>query len=302
MHNIISTFFGLIMNFANACRLTLLAAIWGASFLFLRLAVPSLGPIWTISARIGLAALFLAVVAQVLKQGFAWQHWREYLILGVFNTALPFLAYGFAARTLNASMMSILNATAPIWGAIIMALIIQKMPTFKVCLGLLIGVLGVAVLVGFDRIVGQAGAALGIAACLSATLCYGIASAYTKIKASHIPSFQAAHGSMWGASLFLLPLFAASQPISTPTPIVWFAIAGLAILCTGAAYLLYFRLVREIGAASTLTVTFLIPVFGILWGSLFLGEHIGGNTVMGALVILLGTALVTGFNPLANRK
>ncbi|QLG89892.1 DMT family transporter [Chitinibacter bivalviorum] len=283
------------MNLANACRLILLAAIWGASFLFMRIAVPSLGPIWLISARIGLAAVFLALVAQILKQPFAFKHWREYLTLGLLNTALPFLAYGFAARTLNASMMAILNATAPIWGAVIMALIVRKMPSFKVGLGLLIGMSGVAVLLGFDHIIDKPGATLGIVACLSATLCYGIASAYTKLKASHIAPFQVANGSMWGASLFLLPLFVSSQPVSTPPPTVWLAIAGLAILCTGVAYLLYFRLVREIGAASTLTVTFLIPLFGVLWGALFLGEHIGGNTLIGAMIILLGTALVTGF-------
>ncbi|WP_410498699.1 DMT family transporter [Chitinibacter sp. S2-10] len=289
------------MNFANASRLILLAAIWGASFLFLRIAVPSLGPIWLISSRIGLAALFLALVAVMIKQSFAIQHWREYLFIGLFNTALPFLAYGFAAKTLNASMMSILNATAPIWGAIIMAVLMQKMPAFKVCIGLLLGMAGVAVLVGFDRIISQPGAALGIIACLTATLCYGLASAYTKLKASHVAPFQMAHGSMWGASLLMLPLFTNSQPISSPTPWVWVAIFGLAVLCTGIAYLLYFRLVREIGAASTLTVTFLIPVFGVLWGAVFLGEHIGSNTVVGALIILLGTALVTGFNPFSRK-
>ncbi|WP_157669955.1 DMT family transporter [Chitinibacter sp. GC72] len=280
------------MTFANATRLILLAAIWGASFLFMRIAVPSLGPIWLISARIGLAAVFLGLVAAALKHRFDWQNWREYLFLGLFNTALPFLAYGFAARTLNASMMSILNATAPIWGAVIMALLMRKMPARKVCLGLLLGMLGVAVLVGFDRISTQVGAGLGILACLGATLCYGIASAYTKLKAQHIAPFQVAHGSMWGASLLLAPLFLSSQPLATPTPSVWLAIIALAVLCTGFAYLLYFRLVREIGAASTLTVTFLIPVFGVLWGAVFLGEHIGGNTIAGAIIILLGTALV----------
>ncbi|WP_373974989.1 DMT family transporter [Chitinibacter sp. SCUT-21] len=285
------------MNFASASRLILLAAIWGASFLFMRIAVPSLGPVWLIGARVGGAALFLLLVAQILRHAVGWQNWREYVVLGVLNTGLPFLAYGFAARTLNASMMSILNATAPIWGALIMAVLMRKRPSAKVSLGLAIGMVGVGVLVGFDRILAQPGAELGIAACLFATLCYGLASAYTKLKASHIPPFQAAHGSMWGATILLLPLVFSSAPNSTPTTTTYLAIAGLAILCTGVAYLVYFRLVAEIGAASTLTVTFLIPVFGVLWGALFLGEHIGANTIVGAAIILLGTALVTGFKP-----
>lgn len=285
------------MNFANASRLILLAAIWGASFLFMRIAVPSLGPVWLIGARVGGAALFLLLVALILHHSVERKNWREYLLLGALNTALPFLAFGFAARTLNASMMSILNATAPIWGALIMALLMRQRPSAKVSLGLAIGMSGVAILVGFDRILAQPGAELGIAACLFATLCYGLASSYTKLKASHIPPFQAAHGSMWGATLLLLPLVLTSAPIAAPSSTAYFAIACLAILCTGVAYLVYFKLVAEIGAASTLTVTFLIPVFGILWGVLFLEEHIGANTIIGATIILLGTALVTGFKP-----
>ncbi|WP_197053871.1 DMT family transporter [Chitinibacter sp. ZOR0017] len=290
------------MPLRHLSQLFLLAAIWGASFLFLRVAVPTLGPVWLIAGRIGFAALFLGAVAALLRQGLPLGEWRHFLVLGLLNTALPFLAYGFAARQLNASLMSILNATAPIWGAIIMASLQRRLPARSVMLGLLLGMLGVAVLVGFDRVSSQPGAAWAIGACLGATLCYGLASSYAKLKASHLAPFKSAHGSMWGATLLVLPLLTVSSPAASPTPLVWGAVLALAILCTGVAYLLYFRLVRDIGAASTLTVTFLIPIFGVLWGALLLGEHIGSNTLAGGLIILLGTALVTGFNPLARLR
>lgn len=288
------------MNSASLIRLVTLSAIWGASFIFMRVAVPVLGPVVLIEARLLLAAGLLFSVGIILKQRLKLgQHWRHYLVLGLFNSALPFLLFAFAAKTLSASLLSILNATAPIWGAVIGAVWSRAPLRGKTALGLVLGVAGVGLLVGFDRVTLQPGAGWAIVAALAAAFCYGIASNYAKsapAASSHDP-YANAHGSMWAAVLLLAPAVPFFPAAATPAPGVLGAVLALGVFCTGLAYLLYFRLVADLGAASALTVTFLIPVFGILWGHLFLGEAIGWHTLAGAMVVLLGTALVTGFSP-----
>ncbi|AOY00902.1 DMT family transporter [Jeongeupia sp. USM3] len=273
----------------------LLAALWGASFLFMRVAAPALGAVWLIGLRVVVAALFLLVAALATRRALQRPNVRHYLVLGLFNTGLPFLCYGFAALSLPASLMAILNATAPIWGVLVGWLWLGQRPGATVFAGLALGVAGVAVLVGGGRF--DAAAQPAVVACLTATLGYAIASHYSKRHAQGLTAFEAAHGSMWGAALWLVPpLFAAPVP-AAPVPQVWLAVLALGIACTGAAYLLYFRLIALIGAAQALTVTFLIPVFGVLWGALFLGERLGPGAFGGALLVLAGTALVTGFVP-----
>ncbi|SMC21180.1 EamA-like transporter family protein [Andreprevotia lacus DSM 23236] len=294
------------MTAASLVRLFVLAALWGASFLFMRVAVPAFGPVWLIGLRVSIAAAFLLLIAGWRRQPLPLRgNVRHYFISGLFTSALPFLCYAFAARTLSASLMSILNATAPFWGTLVAALWLRVIPTRKAWLGLALGVIGVATLVGFDRITAKPGAGLAIAACLTATLCYGFASAYSKRYMQGMASFNVAHGSMWGASLALLPcllLVPTVQPFSSIAPQALAAVSLLAIFCTGVAYLLYFRLISDIGPASALTVTFLIPVFGVLWGVMLLDESVGLNTLAGALLVLLGTGLVTGFSPAVLRR
>ncbi|WP_255988180.1 DMT family transporter [Chitinolyticbacter albus] len=286
------------MNAASALRLILLAAIWGASFLFMRVSVPALGPVIPAVGRIVIGAVFLALVAVLLaRTRLKREHWRHYAVLGLFNTAIPFLLYGLAARSLTASMMSILNATAPIWGALVAAVWLGVKPTLKSAFGLLLGIVGVTVLVGLDAAISKPGTGWAIVAVLGATLCYATASSYSKRHAADVPPFAAAHGSMWASSLAILPLLAWQPAPVVPTPLAVLAVLALGVFCTGVAYLLYFRLVQDIGPASALTVTFLIPVFGVLWGVLLLGETVGHNTLAGAALVLLGTALATGFDP-----
>jgi drug/metabolite transporter (DMT)-like permease len=274
-----------------------LAAIWGSSFLFMRVAVPYLGAVWVAELRVALAALFLAAVSLRLhKYWLAPQHWRAYLILGLFNSALPFALFAYAAQILPASLLSILNATAPIWGAVLTALVARELPSGKTLCGLALGVTGVATLVGLDAISVQPGALLAVCAVLVATLCYGIASVYAA-SAPSIGALANANGSMWAAALWLLPVAPFLTPSTTPAPGVIAAIIALGVLCSGVAYLLYFKLIDELGAPSALSVTFLIPVFGVLWGFLFLDEQVGWHTLGGGVLVVLGTALVTGFNP-----
>jgi drug/metabolite transporter (DMT)-like permease len=285
------------MTTADLSRLLLLSAIWGASFLFMRVDAPILGPSLLIFARVLLAALFLLVVAAHLRKSLDMlRHWKHYLVLGLFNSALPFLLFAYAAQTVSASLLAILNATAPTWAAAIGFFRFRTRPSSKAFLGMLIGVIGVGLVARIETVTLPAGGALAILAGLGAAFSYGIATTYTKT-AKSVEPFANAHGSMWAATLILVPLALHAPPLETlPAPHVVFSVATLGIVCSGVAYLLYFRLVADIGAASALTVTFLIPVFGILWGALFLGEEVGWHTLGGGLMILTGTALVTGFS------
>lgn len=285
------------MNTASLIRLLLLSAIWGASFLFMRIGAPVLGPSILILARVGLAALFLLMVSLYLKKTLNTpRYWKHYLLLGFFNSALPFLLFAYAAQTVSASLLSILNATAPIWATVISAIWLRTRLSPKVLLGMSLGLVGVVLLAKFETLALPNGDLLAMVAGLGAAFSYGIATTYTK-SAITVEPFANAHGSMWAATLMLIP-FALHAPatVTMPTLHVSLSVIALGVICSGFAYLLYFRLIADLGAASALTVAFLIPVFGILWGVLFLEETVGWHTFVGGAMILVGTALVTGFS------
>lgn len=285
------------MTTASLFRLLILSAIWGGSFLFMRIGAPALGPVALMESRVLLAALFLAGVAALLRRPLGWRaHWRHYLILGLFNSALPFLLFGYAALTLPAALLAILNATSPLWGTLIAALWGPAPLSGRTLAGLALGVAGVALLVGFDPAALRPGAGLAIAASLGAALCYAAMSNYAK-SARAVEPLANAHGSMWGASLAMAPLLPFFPAPAAPDIGIAAAVLALGVVCSGVAYLLYFRLIDEIGAAPALTVTFLIPLFGVLWGWLFLDEAVGWHTLAGGAVVIVGTALVTGFSP-----
>lgn len=287
------------MSAASFFRLLCLAAIWGGSFLFMRVAANTFGPAYLIEFRVAFAAVALLLIALYLRKRVVFfKHIKHFFIIGLFNSAIPFLLFAYAAQTLNASTLAILNSTAPIWGALIGFVWYRSPLSAKTILGMVIGIGGVAVLVGLDSstIVGEA--IFPIGASLMASFSYGIATNYTK-NARQVPAFDNAHGSMWAAVIWVLPLLPFLPMQAEPSTFEWGSVITLGVLCTGLAYLLYFHLVSEIGPTSALTVTFLVPVFGILWGYLILGEPIGFNTIIGTILVLSGTMLVTGFSPAA---
>ncbi|MDF0605811.1 DMT family transporter [Neisseriaceae bacterium TC5R-5] len=284
------------MTTANLIRLTLLSAIWGSSFLFMRISVTAFGPALLIFARVGLAALFLLIIARQLHKTLPIrQHWRHFLLLGLFGSGLPFLLFAFAAQTVTASLLSILNATAPMWAVVIATVWQRKRLALPSLLGLLLGVLGVALLAGINTMQLAGDSRWALLAGLAAPFCYGIATVYTQ-SAPAVDPYANAHGSMWAATVLLAPLLLSSPlPSTLPSLSMMMAVVVLGVLCSGVAYLLYFRLIADIGAAPALTVTYLTPVFGILWGVLFLNESVGWHTLAGSLCVLGGTALVTGW-------
>lgn len=287
------------MTLIGFARLLLLAALWGGSFLFMRMAASVVGPAWMILARVGLAACFLWLVAMWLKKGLqAPRYWRHYLVLGLFNSALPFLLFAYAAQTISASLLSILNATAPMWAAVIARVWLKSELSMSKWLGMGFGLAGVAVLAGVESMRLPVGGLWAVAASLAATLSYGIATHYTKV-APNVESFSNAHGSMWAATLIMIPVaLATPMPAEVPMLPTGLAVLALGVVCSGVAYLIYFRLIADFGGVSALSVTFLVPVFGTLWGAWLLGEPVTWATVGGGLLVLCGTAMVTGFSPL----
>jgi drug/metabolite transporter (DMT)-like permease len=285
------------MPFSSLAKLIGLAAIWGGSFLFMRIAAPVLGPVLLIQLRVALAAVFLLGLAFLWKKKLDIKSdWKHFVILGLFNTAVPFLLFAWAAKSLPASLMSVLNATTPIWGAVFGAIWLRNPLSLKTLAGLALGITGVAVLVGLDGGQLSPTALLGVGAGLVAAACYAVAALYSKV-AKSVDAFSNAHGSMWAATLMVAPATPFFPTVSAPNIWVVICVLMLGIVCSGIAYVLYFKLIDEIGAAPATTVTFLVPVFGVLWGSLILHEHVGWISVIGGILIITGTALITGFSP-----
>lgn len=282
------------MSLADLSRLLALGALWGASFLFMRIAVPAFGPVWLIALRVGIAAAFLGALALLFRQDLPLRrHGGHFLILGLSNSALPFLLFAYAAQTLPASTLSVLNASSPLFGAIIAWLWLGQRPSASTVAGLVLGLAGVAAMLG-TGFSASSQELLAMAAATAAPVCYALASVYTRQRGELATPFANAAGSMIGATMLLVPALPFAVPAAPPSPAALGAALGLGLLCTGVAYVLYFRLVAAVGAIPALSVTYLIPAFGILWGVLFLDERMTASTWLGLAGILAGTALVTG--------
>lgn len=293
----------LSMDLKHLIQLLTLAAIWGSSFLFMRIGVPVFGPAFLIGLRVFIAAVILGVVGLWLRKPLEMRrHWRHYLIIGFLNSALPFLLFAYAAQSLSASLLSILNATSALWGALIAAVWLRVPITRSMGLGLGCGLLGVVLLVGNGVALSGDAGWLRVAAGLIAPVCYAIASTYTKAFPSTTTPFANTQGSMWMAGLVCLPVLFFVPIRHAPQLGDWAALAALGVFCTGIAYLMYFRLIQDVGPTKALSVTFLIPVFGVLWGALFLNESIGWDKLSGGVLVLAGISLTTGIVKLPSRK
>jgi len=279
------------MTARDTTLLVLLAAIWGASFLFNRITAPLLGPVLTAELRTLIAGIALAIWFAATGFNPEWRRWgRQYVIVGMLTSGLPFLLWAYAALSLTAGLMSVLNATSPMWGALWSALLLGERLNARRVLGLVIGVMGVALVTRPEPEATLVYPA--IIAALVAAFCYGLAGAYMKRWASEVPSRGMAVGTQLAAGVLLIPFIALWPPAAAPTPLVAASMLALGLVCGAVAYLLYFRLIADIGATGALTVTYLIPVFGVLWGALFLGETISASMLAGGALVVLGTVCV----------
>jgi drug/metabolite transporter (DMT)-like permease len=275
--------------------LLLLGALWGASYMFIRVAVPALGPFALMGLRVALAASVLALYAAFLVRDLPKfrSRWREFLIVGATNSAVPFTLIAAAEIELTASLAAILNSTTALFAAAVAAVWIGEALTMKKVFGLVMGLVGVAVLVGWDPIPLNSIVLLSVGAMLAASLSYAIGGVYVKRTFAGVPPLAMAIGQQAGAAVLLLPLAAVSLPEEAPPLPAALSALALTLLSTAVAYLLYFRLIENVGPTKTLTVTFLIPVFGLLFGVVLLGEPVGVGTLVGFGIILYSVALVT---------
>ena len=279
------------MTAGDAGRLTALAAIWGSSFLFMRIAAPALGVALTTELRTLIAGLGLAVYVRFARFDPQWRRWwKQYLVVGALTSAIPFALYAYAALEVSAGLMAVLNATAPMFGAVLGVLLLGDRLTAWRAAGLALGVAGVVLLSRAEA--GSGLALLGIAAALGAAFFYGLAGVYMKRFTSEVPARGMALGTQLAAAALLVPFVAAAPPTAVPPSLAMGAILALGLLCGSVAYVLYFRLIADIGPAGALTVTYLIPLFGVLWGALFLGEAVSLSMLAGGALVIIGTILV----------
>jgi drug/metabolite transporter (DMT)-like permease len=269
-----------------------LAALWGGSFAFMRVAVAGLGPTWLVECRVLIAFLALLAVARLRGAVPAFvPHARAFIVVGVVNTAIPFSLFAWAADHIPASTGAMLNATAPFFAAIVAAVWLRERIGPMKLAGMVVGFAGVALLVGWHPRDADPQSMMAMLACLVAALCYGIASVYARRQLAGLPIFSVALYSQLVAAVALAPGIAMVPAPAAVTPVVAANVLGLALASTALAYLLYFRLIADIGPARALTVTFLIPMFGVLWGWLFLGEAVTGRTLAACALIVAGTWL-----------
>jgi drug/metabolite transporter (DMT)-like permease len=228
-------------------------------------------------------------------------NWSMLAILGAHNTALPFLLFAYATLFLTAGTAGILNATAPIFTAIVARLWLGEKLSASRVVGLLIGVVGVYLLVGDKLSAPGSGAGLAVFAALGGALLYGIAGNFTRKKAAHVSSMTVAAGTQVAAALLLLPIAIIAWPENPPSMTAWAAVLLMGVLSTGLAYILYFRLIANVGPTNAITVTYLIPISAMILGYVVIDEAITTPMLVGCAVILLGTALATGVLRLPSR-
>ena len=275
----------------DVIELLALAAIWGASFLFMRIAVPELGPTMLIEIRVAIAAVFLTSWLALRGELSALKgRMRDLTVLGGINSALPFSLFAFATLSLSAGLSSVLNATVPLFVVVFGFLWLRERIAPVKLLGLALGFAGVLVLVGHK--LSLAADRTAVLAGLTAAACYGFAAHFTKRRLGGLSPLAIAAGSQIAASVLLLPVAVVQRPEAAPSAKALACAVVLGVVCTGVAYILFFRLLRHVGAARASTVTFLIPVFGMTWGFLFLDERLPLQALFGAAIVLSGTLLV----------
>jgi len=275
---------------ADAARLLALAAIWGASFLFIRIVSPAIGPWMTADLRVLIAGIALVAYFRLTGYDPEWRRWsRHYVAMGLLTSGFPFLLYAYAALHLPAGLMSVLNATSPMFAAIMAALLLGEGLSRLRIAGLVLGVAGVALVTRPDA---SGFPLLAVGACLLAAWFYGLSGSYMRRWARQVPPRGMAVGTQVSAGILMLPFAAATAPAALPSPLVMACLAALGLVCGAVAYLLYFRLIRDIGPTGALTVTYLIPVFGMLFGAVFLGETVTATMLGGVALVLAGTAFV----------
>jgi len=283
------------MNIRDTLNLVLLGALWGVAFLFIRVAAPEFGPVALMEVRMIMAAavlLPLVLARQALPEITA--NWRSIALMGVLHYAVPFCLFAYAMLTLTGGFSAIINASSPLFAGIVAQILLgERLPGARVA-GLVVGFAGVVVLVWDKLTFGSGPVVLAIAASVLAAFFYGLAAVLAKKQLAGVSPVAVSAGSMSAAALILLPAALWLWPEQAPAPFAWSMSIVLGLFCTSLAFLLYFRLIANVGPTRAITVTFLIPIFAVLFGAIFLGEPLTMPMILGGLVVLAGTSLSTG--------
>ena len=283
------------MRAQDVFELLLLSLLWGAAYLFMRAAVPAFGPAPLVALRLGMAAaLLLPVLA--LRGGLPSlrAHPRQLLMLGVPYTALPFLLLAYASLHITAGLVAVLNATAPLFAALIAHFLLQEHLGRQRAWGLVIGFAGVAALMWGSASFKSGSGLLAVAAVLCTSILWGVGANYARKHLAGVDSMVITVGSLLAASLFLAPFAWASWPSQNPSLRAWAEMSFLGVASSGLGFLMYFRLLRRIGPVRAMSVTFLNPVVAMAAGVWYLGEGVTAQMIGGGAVVLFGTALSLG--------
>ncbi|MED5411499.1 MAG: DMT family transporter [Pseudomonadota bacterium] len=283
------------ITFRDYIELLILSAIWGSSFLFLRIASPEFGPIFLIELRVASGLLILMPICLLLgKFKELKQNWKIISIVGLANMAIPFCFFAYSALNMGAGALSIINATVPFFTALIAFILYQQKLSRIGLLGLLIGFSGVVALVFDPSESSGITSKLAIPSALFACVLYGLALNLVAQKLQGVSGISITAGGLLFSTLFLFPLAILERPEVVPLGSVWVSVLALGIVCTGFGYILFYRLIARIGSQQAIMTTYLIPIFSILWGNLFLAESITVFMVLGVILVLSGVGMTTG--------
>ncbi len=291
------------MPLPSLIRLLLLGMIWGASFLFQRITVPVVGAPFTAAIRIVLSAIMLVFVLRLLGRSLDLRRqWRAWMLLGTISAALPFLCFAYAARSLPAGYMAVINATVPLLTVVMASIMLRSKPSWSKRIGVVVGLIGVGVLARYGSLGMNQQTLIAIGLCFVASALYAYSSLFIRQRHASVNPLVLAGSSQLGAAIVILPLGLWSVPSTWPEPGVIASLLVLGLVCTGLAYVLYFRLISDVGSEKAVTNTFLVPVFAQIWGALFLHEHLTVAGAVGFALVLLAIALVLEFHPWRQRK
>lgn len=282
------------MRLSDIAGVFVLGALWGASFLFMRVAAPEFNAAPVAVGRVAIGGLLVLAVAVRLGTRFDLRgRWRQYALLATVNTAVPFVLIAAAATQLPASVSSILIATTPVFVALSGWLWLREPLGARQVLGVTLGLAGVAILVGWAPMAMSTRVVLAVAAMVVSALCYGIGTHYSARMLRARPGMAIPVMQQLGAGVLLSPLALATLPEDPPTGRAIGSVVALGLLSTGVAYLLFFRLIRRIGPLRANIATYLTPAFGVLWGAMLLDERLSAGSFVGFAVIVASALLMS---------
>ncbi len=286
------------MRPADLARLVALAAMWGASYLFMRHAVPHFGAVPMIALRVGIAGILLLAYVTLMRGEVGWRaHWPAFLFVGAIGLAVPFVLIAEALKSIDASTAAILNALAPLFASIVAAAWIKEPLTRAKLSGIALCLVGTAVLVGWTPVAMNARELIAASFSVLATAIYGYTIVFTKVKLKAASPLGTAAGTQLTAAAALAPFLLVAPPpqaLTAAPALAWGSVLGLAIVSTTFAFILYYRLIADVGPVKAITVTLLVPIFGMIWGVLFLGEPVTAGRIAGCAIILAGCSLILG--------